>query len=253
MNREPLDIATLALRVSELALARGRPRKRYLQAPGKVWSEVTIPVELVMAAATPSAAAFASWLLFVLVAAALSYWVVMPLGWFEPQSINGYFYAMCFIAALCLVLGRPSTLGFPDVNGSALSAARMWWPESGELSDSERAAAQFLVNIAASATQRRVVALWWVTGATWALFAYLLQKGFEAKDGNLLSYALAPALVSLSIGGLTAAYARSVNHVHALALALLLPPHRAARIRRTGRVRSRRQSSPCESQVSAAS
>jgi hypothetical protein len=204
-------------------------------------SEGTIPVELIMAAATPSLTAFAYWLLFLLAAAVLFYLVVKPLGWFAPQSIDGYFYAVSLIATLCLILGRPSALGLPNVNGHALSAARMRWPEPGELSDSERAAAQFLVNLAGTASQRRVVALWWVTGATWALSAYLLEKGFEARDGSLLSYALAPTLVSLLIAGLTSAYGRSVNHVHALAHALLLPApkmlHASADARR--RIRSR--------------
>lgn len=223
MNREPLVIATMALRASELALARGRPGKRHLQAQDNAWAEVTIPLELVLTAARPSAMAFAFWLLFVLIAAAVSYLLVKPLGWFNPQSIDSYFSAACFSASVCLIFGRPSALGFPDVNGTSLRAARMRWPASGELSDQERVAAQFLLNLAAGASQRRAVALWWVTGATWALSAYLVQKGFESKDGNLLSYALPPALVSLFIGGLTAAYARSISHVHALAHALLFP------------------------------
>lgn len=193
----------------------------------KAWSEGTVPVELVLTAATPSLAAFAYWLLFVLFAAVLSYAVLKPLGWVALQSIDGYFYAACVIATLCLVLGRPSALGLPDANGIALRAARLRWPESGELSDSERAAAQFLLNLAASASQRRVVSLWWVTGVTWALSAYLLQKGFEARDGSLLSYALLPTVVAVTSAGLTAAYARSVNHVHALAHALLFAQPKA--------------------------
>lgn len=246
MNREPLEIANNALRASELALARGRPHKGRSQAESKAWSELTIPVELVLTAATPSAAAFACWMLLVLIAATLSYLIVKPLGWFEPQSIDGYFYAMCLIAGLCLIFGRPSALGFPEGSGSTLRAARMRWPESEELSEQERAPAQFLLNLAAGASQRRVAALWWVTGATWALSAFLVQRGFESRDGSLLSYALAPALVSLFIGSLTAAYARSVNHVHALAHALLLPRPEAPRLaptRRSLKVRmnSRRQ------------
>lgn len=240
MSREPLVIATLALRTSELALARGRPRQESGRGSTKTWSEGTLPVELVFVAATPSVTAFAYWLLVVLSAAVLTYLVVKPLGWFAAQSIDGYFYGICVIATLCLILSRPSALGLPNLNGGALGAARMRWPESGELSDSERAAAQFYVNLAASASQRRVVALWWVTGATWALSAYLFQKGFEDRDGSLLSYAMAPTLVSLVIAGLTAAYARSVNHVHALAHALLFPPpktpHASADARR--RIRS---------------
>lgn len=241
MNREPLAIASLALRTSEMALARGHPRKGASQCPIKTLSEGTIPIELVAAAATPSFTAFACWVLFVLAAAVLCYLVAKPLGWIAPQSIDSYFYAVCVIATLCLIFGRPSTLGLPNVNGHALSAARIRWPESVELSESERTAAQFLVNLAANASQRRVVALWWVTGATWALSAYLFQKGFESRDGSLLSYALAPTLVSLAIAGLTSAYARSVNHVHVLAHALLLPApkklHVSADARR--RLRSR--------------
>lgn len=115
MNREPLVIATMALRASELALARGRPGKRHLQAQDNAWAEVTIPLELVTAA-RPSAIAFAFWLLFVLIAAAVSYLLVKPLGWFNPQSIDSYFSAACFSASVCLIFGRPSALGFPDVN-----------------------------------------------------------------------------------------------------------------------------------------
>lgn len=182
-----------------------------------------MPIELVFTAATPSLTAFACWLLFVLFAAVLAYVILKPLGWFTSQTIDGYFYAFCVIGALCLVLGRPSAFGLPDADGGALNAARMRWPESEELSDSERAAAQFFVKLADTTAQKRVVALWWATGATWALSAYLFQQGFEGRDGSLLSYAVGPTLVSLTIAGLTAAYARSVNHVYALAHALLLP------------------------------
>lgn len=239
MNREPLVIATLALRASELALARGRPRHGSGKSPIRTWSEATLPVELVFTAATPSVTAFAYWLLFLLSSVVLTYLIVKPLGWIAAQSIDGYFYGICAVATLCLILSRPSALGLPDVNGGALSAARMRWPESGELSDSERAAAQFYVNLAANASQRRVVALWWVTGATWALSAYLLQKGFEARDGSLLSFAVAPTLISLAIAGLTAAYARSVNHVHALAHALLFAPSKAPHASAAARRRMR--------------
>ena len=244
MNREPLVIATLALRTSELAIARGRPRQGSRRGTTKGWSEGTIPIELVFTAATPSVIAFAWWLLSVLIAAALAYLVLAPLGWFAPRSIDGYFYAFCVIGTLSLVLGRPSALGLPDVSGVALEAERMRWPDSEELSDSERVTAQFFVDLAAVAAQRRVVALWWVTGATWALSAYLVQKGFEGKDGSLLSYAVGPTLVSVMIAGLTAAYARSVNHVYALAHALLRARVMAAPASAAGRRRVRSRPRP---------
>lgn len=196
------------------------------------WTERTIPIELLLAAAKPSVAAFAYWLLFILSAAAVTYWIVKPLTSLAPHSVDGFFQAVCLMASLCLILGRPTDLSFPDVNGAALEAARLRCPNLGALRDSERAAAQFFVNLAANACQRRVVALWWATGAIWALSAYLIQKGFEARDGSLLSYALLPVLISFMSAGITAGYARSVNHVHGLAHALLFPNSEPSGVRR---------------------
>lgn len=219
---QPFQAAQAVLHACELAVARGKPsasgdtRSRFL------WlTERSLPVELVLRAGQPSVRTFFAWLGLFLLGAAVAYGVLKPSGWISDKDFNAYFQASAALLTLCFVLSRPSAHGFPGWHASDLQYAKQRCSVLPDVCEADIDAVQYFVEHAIAGTRRRVSALWWLTGATWAIAVYLAQKGLDAKNGNMLGFALLPTICAALGAGLIAIYARSIDHVHGLARALL--------------------------------
>lgn len=219
---QPFQAAQAVLHACELAVARGRPAASDGTRPRFVWlTERSLSIELVLRAGQPSIRTFFAWLGLFLLGAALAYGALKPSGWISDKDLNAYFQILALFLTLCFVLSRPSAHGFPGWHASDLQYAKQRCSILPEMGEADLDAVQYFVDHAIAGTRRRVSALWWLTGATWAIAAYLAQKGLDAKDGNMLGFALLPTICAAFGAGLIALYARSIDHVHGLARALL--------------------------------
>ena len=61
----------------------------------------------------------------------------------------------------------------------------------------------------------------WVAGITFAIAVYLGQKGLDAKDGGLISYALLPLILAACIAGFVAVHTRGTVAVYGLGFAVV--------------------------------
>jgi hypothetical protein len=174
-----------------------------------------------MSSARAPLRAFGTWLLLLAAGGALVL-ALKPTGFIQAKDLGSYFAAASLLLTLCFVLARPSVLGFSGWSPLDLASAKERCPVLMDLSDAEIPAVQFFVGHAASSIQRRVVTLWWIAGSIWAATAFLVQKGIEASDGNMVGAAVLLLLAALMSAGLIALYTRSTNQVHGLAYALLI-------------------------------
>lgn len=237
----PSQVASEILEACELAIARGQPSMSEGTNPRlhRVLNQF-LPMELATNAARPSLVAFGLWATVLLASAGAAYLLVKPWGFLQPRDLDSYFVAWSFLLTLCFVLARPSKLSLPGWALSDLVSAKARCMVLAELTESEIASVQFFVGYAEAGTRRRISALWWITGAVWAVSAYLLQKGFEGRDGSMFATAVLPLIGSLLCAGLIASYSRSVSQVHGMAYALLLDrlaQVRSATVRSASRVR----------------
>ncbi|AYQ27470.1 hypothetical protein DT070_05150 [Polaromonas sp. SP1] len=59
-------------------------------------------------------------------------------------------------------------------------------------------------------------------GSVWAVSAWMVTKGFDLKQGEIISYAILPAIGCLLLSGLVAAHTRAVSNVYGLCAILLM-------------------------------
>ena len=69
--------------------------------------------------------------------------------------------------------------------------------------------------------KQRVAALKWIVGAGWALVIYIGQRGIEAKDGQLLGWAILPLFATGLFLVAVSFYGRGINAVFGLSEAML--------------------------------
>lgn len=218
---QPFEIAASMLEACEIAIARGRTRKASKPKATRLLNHM-LPMELAATAARSSVLAFLKWLAVVLGGAAVAYGLIKPTALVTPQNLDSYCTAFFVLVTLCFVLGRPSTLSFSGWSAADLLAAKERCSALEQLDEATLPAVQFFVQYAEALTRRRIAALWWIAGATWATSVYFAQKGFEGKDGGMIAFALIPMISVVLCAGLIASYARAVNQVHGLAHGMLL-------------------------------
>lgn len=216
------QVAQEVLHACEIAIARGKTvAPKGIRSRLRCLSERSLPIELLLRAGRPSILTFSVWAGLLLLLTVVAYGFLKPTGWILDKDFDVYFQVSATFLTLCFVLSRPSVHGFPDWRASDFQNAKQLCSVLVKVQEADIEAVKYFVDHAIACTRRRITALWWLTGVIWAIATYFAQKGLETKDGSMLGFALVPIIFAAFGTGLVASYARSIDHVHGIARALL--------------------------------
>ncbi len=203
----------------ELAITRGDPRPipKWIPKLLVAWSA---SAELIAAGGYAAVMTFAAWCGLAL-AGTLVYAVLRWTQWITPQDLHGFFLALLVLATICVVAGRPSKTAFPGWAAKNIASAKQRFPELVHLDTKDLEAIRYFIIIAQESSKRRTTALWWMIGSIWAVSAWMITKGFDLKQGEIISFAIFPALVCFFLAGMVAAHTRITSNVYGLCATLL--------------------------------
>lgn len=218
---QPFEFAKDLLQACEEAVARGMPYKIKPDKRAAWLISLPVSLELLGVGAQPRFFVFLKWSTVLAVVALLVHGVADATGWFDQRELDGFFGAIAILLSLCFVLTRPSEIGFAgwqaeDARAAIARSSLFLQIQMGDLPE-----IRHLVEYASQRVAQRISALWWATGAVWAVAAFMTQRGWEAKDGTMLGTALLPVLLATLLAGLISSYSHVMERVRGLARTLL--------------------------------
>lgn len=157
---------------------------------------------------------------FIIIPAFIS-WILKPLGLVSPEKSMDYVYALWGLLVVVITFAKPSRYALTGYMRSDVNRVVDRMPDLNACAKGALTALQGCLQRAEEDTKSRVTTIKWVAGAAFALALYLGQKGFDLKEGSLISYALLPLFFAAFIAGLVAIHARGTIAVYGLAYAVI--------------------------------
>jgi hypothetical protein len=158
---------------------------------------------------------------FLIIIPAFISWVLKPLGLVSPEKSMDYVYVFWGLIAMAITFAKPSRYALTGYNRKDVKRVVDRMPDLYSCIKGTLTALQSCLQRAEEDTKARLTTIKWVAGAAFALALYLGQKGFDLKDGTLISYALLPLIIAAFITGLIAIHARGTIAVYGLAYAVV--------------------------------
>jgi hypothetical protein len=147
--------------------------------------------------------------------------VLKPLGLVSPEKYMDYVYAVWGLLAVAITFAKPSRYALTGYNRKDVSRVVERMPDLYSCMKETLPALQSCLQRAEDDTKARLTTIKWAAGTVFALAVYLGQKGFDLKDGSLISYALLPLSIAAFIACLIAVHARGAIAVYGLAYAIV--------------------------------
>jgi hypothetical protein len=222
--RADIQLADELLAACEEVIAgHGRANERV---GGKIWRAlrraVWTPLFLFSYGVARMYLIFLAWIAGAIAGLLIATQVSRLLSLAEKDGANALLWLLGFALPTFLVLfSTPSGHALPGHESEHVSHVLTRLGGLRTLSREAVGVFRALVVRAEELSKQRVTALKWLVGVGWAIAIYLAQKGFDAKDGNLLGAALIPAALTLVVVGVIASYARALNAVYGLCHAAL--------------------------------
>lgn len=122
---------------------------------------------------------------------AMIVWVLKPLGIVLPEKTMEYVYAAWGLLAIAITFAIPSRYALTGYTQKDVIQVVERLPDLlSSCSKNTLPAIQSCLQRDEEDTKARLTTIKWVAGITAAIAVYLGQKGLDAKDGGLISYAL---------------------------------------------------------------
>lgn len=147
--------------------------------------------------------------------------VLKPLGLVAPEKYMSYVYAVWGLLAVAITFAKPSRYALTGYSRKDVNRVLERIPDLNSCTKETLPALQSCLQRAEEDTKARLTTIKWAAGTVFALALYIGQKGFDLKDGNLISSALFPLTIAAFIAVLIAFHARGTIAVYGLAYAII--------------------------------
>lgn len=189
-----------------------------------VWRLIRGPIDsilLLFHGASRMSGSISAAVAFFIIIPAVIFWVLQPLGLVSHEKSIEYVYAFWVFLVLAITFFKPSQYALTGYTKKGVGCVVERMPDLYLCTKRTLTVLQSCLQRAEDDTKSRLITIKWIAGAAFALGLYLGKKGFDLKDGSLISSALLPLTIAAFIAGFIAIHARGTMAVYGLAYAII--------------------------------